>query len=115
MEQHCSEAFCTNLFRLPMAMAQDATAVCGIDFNGLCLGGKLKGWTSKKIADDGLYVTVKEPRMGLELSKPRWKCLRRLRRRASCGHRGVSGRLSGEDACDILISVAFWGTLGSDD
>jgi hypothetical protein len=71
MHQHCQEALGVLLLRLPMAMAEDAVAIRGIDFNRLCDCSQAKRRPGKKVAYDGLNVAVREPGMGLKRSKPR--------------------------------------------
>jgi hypothetical protein len=48
-------------------MAQHATAVGGVHFYGFSHGRQSKSRARKKIADDGLKMTVRKPWMWLKL------------------------------------------------
>ena len=81
VHQHRGEPRSALRFRLPVAVTEDATGISGIDFDGLSDAGKAKRRPGKKVADDGLQVTVGEPGMGFEGREPGG----RFRRRASQG------------------------------
>ena len=70
VHQHRGETRSALRFRLPMAMAENAAGVGGIDFDGFSDSGQAKRGTGKKVADDGLQMAVGEPGMGLEGSEP---------------------------------------------
>jgi hypothetical protein len=70
-------------------MAEDAATVIGIDFDGFGDRGQAKGGTPKKVADNGLEVTVGEPGVRLKRSEP-GRRLRRDLERWTIWHHGDS-------------------------
>jgi len=81
VHQHGGEPRGALRLRLPVAMAENAAGIGGIDFNGFSDRGQAKRRPGKKVADDGLQMAVGEPEMGFEGSEPGGN----FRRRASQG------------------------------
>ena len=54
VHQHRSEPRSALRLRLPVAVAEDAAGIGGIDFDGFSDGGQAKRRPGKKVADDGL-------------------------------------------------------------
>ena len=105
VHEHRREPGGAHRFRLPMAMAEDAAAIGGIDFDGFGDGGQMKRGTREKVANDGLQMAVREPGMRLKRGKPARDLARRL-----------IGRGSGQDSAardrrrfqTLWVRSGFW-------
>ena len=92
VHQHRGEPRGALRLRLPMAMAENAAGVGGIDFDGFGDGRQAKRGPGKKVADDGLQMAVREPGMGFERGEPGRKFPQARERRNCLAYRWMARR-----------------------
>ena len=79
VHQHRSEPRSAFSIGQPVAVAEDAATIGGIDFHGFSDGGQAKRRPGKKVADDSLQMAVGKPARGFEGSEPVWSFRRSVR------------------------------------